>query len=1476
MHETDLPNDNDFFVLTEFNQQEGPIPLLVYPEENPLTSLNLNTFAIRIMTTESDSKDKSIPDFLPNDASSILIDHSERLYAFIHRFTLSDLNARGYVRPFALCYVTTSVEKILSLFGELRAECTAITRYLQSKNWVVFRADLLSHIKDIHHTYLSLTKRLSPSFSSLIHKHYRNECLQRTYRLPHIGCSINTEDIIRVYEDEFDTYGSSQMSSSLDSPRDSSDQEETNPIKIEMNRWKSKQWIGSHDLEDHTVHDVMNELVNLDIRCRQLFLSRNSTLRQRSVQTENTLQVLEAVLETVPDTTQPDATSDSDVLMDALTQVLSLEHPQDTQSECLSADDNTEPDPDDFPFSILTDYSRSFPQTKVPLKYAFDDVGVLLGLMANSLHTNTMNRPTPHHNFDRTLLSNLQSLIAPSITPRKLLLPPSTYKHIQLDKSLRNLDQIVESRENILVFFAQLRVLHNSCTVPLYFRTLESCTVHDLGGTDLPLPLKDSAFRSIRRQIRHRKTKHPSTGIAPITFPRRAGILSFGRLHYQNLYIPPPTNRSIARRIQKTVTLSLREEYGKMVSAIHPHITRTIVQEIQHQMQSVESTLTSRRGDIDSDSSQPERMVSPALSTDFVHITAQSADSPRMPLQHVPTMMAEEGSYFPTEAPFSTKLPPIMSRTLQPFSQQSSSQRTNLIISILSVPPPFRLSLLVQFRTLYSLQKDPNSFSMLLTSLFQITRDSSILFLFASNHNFTTHPTITSLPQKHQSQTVDSLLQTRDLTSFYFSSTPTSPYSTSTEDSITQTAVFNKQIELSHNAAFTRRRTHPLIQLFLTITDPDSVSSILKSYDTVGPFSLRKRTKRARPNSLKHTPSRSRKPQSESKLAQNTIVGVSINAEMPLPDLEVTTNISSLNLTDLITPLNLHRVDSFEDQSNSSDDNFESISTVFPTPFNPTVMEKPSNFPPLNQTPPTVTPDSVFRKKPQNLFANVKSARDMVFLIEDSRQSTATSRAYSMQRGMSLLNQLDDEDSTLHHTNADTPTSTRSRVSNESASQNPDTTSFAWSVVNQKLLDEDATRHPPIVINQDESHHTPSQKRSKHVSPRTELVHSPNRFDAVATPELNRMAQVFHPLDKDSRPNIPDPFPFVSPSTIPSPLPNLTHINPYTLSQHHFCQTHVQSPLSLLTSPTFSAFEFTKLFETYPAFPRCAISVLLGIPVIIYTPPSRRQEVEKIVGGLSFFVPGSEPYGRIELWRTTPFEPADLSGLAISVLSTAVTTFPTFISHRTTFWNLKKSLFIFPMYEGGVEIARMFTIPEYNELKTESDGDAESGQTPSDKAQRSTPKANPCTSLLFVNRLISSLMVISERTQLFFSKSQSSIDHRHHNIPPITSRLFRSKPDLSDSFSVITKSRSTEDTLGVQPTAYTPDIKPFLSASKLDAQALKRARAMKLLNSSEIAPILINLTNVMHQQIISGNAHPIFPLLSSSQFRYLDLTPHPS
>ncbi|XP_006825462.1 guanine nucleotide exchange protein smcr8a-like, partial [Saccoglossus kowalevskii] len=142
--------EEDFILISEFSEQEGPKPLISIPTEAG-GKFDINAFAVKVMAVDYQMVG-SCSFSVAMDTHIVIEDELEGAFAYVHHFTLYDIYARGFVRPFCMAYITPDKKKIMDNFEELLRKFKKVSTYFKYGNRLLFVKDLEHHILDLHYT----------------------------------------------------------------------------------------------------------------------------------------------------------------------------------------------------------------------------------------------------------------------------------------------------------------------------------------------------------------------------------------------------------------------------------------------------------------------------------------------------------------------------------------------------------------------------------------------------------------------------------------------------------------------------------------------------------------------------------------------------------------------------------------------------------------------------------------------------------------------------------------------------------------------------------------------------------------------------------------------------------------------------------------------------------------------------------------------------------------------------------------------------------------------------------------------------------------------------------------------------------------------------------------------------------------------------------------------------------------------------
>ncbi|CAL8330980.1 unnamed protein product [Lota lota] len=157
----------DFILVAEFSEQVGPQPVMTIPDDpRVLGSFDLNHFSVRIMSVDyqaafpaptTDATTYPGPRInFTEDSRVVMGDSANGAFAYVQHMTLYDLEARGFVRPFCMAYVSSDQGKLMERFSELSACFTQASDSLKTGNRRAFATELQRKLQELEYTRLTL------------------------------------------------------------------------------------------------------------------------------------------------------------------------------------------------------------------------------------------------------------------------------------------------------------------------------------------------------------------------------------------------------------------------------------------------------------------------------------------------------------------------------------------------------------------------------------------------------------------------------------------------------------------------------------------------------------------------------------------------------------------------------------------------------------------------------------------------------------------------------------------------------------------------------------------------------------------------------------------------------------------------------------------------------------------------------------------------------------------------------------------------------------------------------------------------------------------------------------------------------------------------------------------------------------------------------------------------------------------------
>ncbi|KFP82234.1 Smith-Magenis syndrome chromosomal region candidate 8, partial [Apaloderma vittatum] len=188
----------DFILISEFSEQVGPQPLLTVPDDAKVSgTFDLNYFSLRIMSVDYQASFVGHPpgsaypklNFV-EDSKVVLGDSKEGAFAYVHHLTLYDLEARGFVRPFCMAYISADEHKIMQQFQELSAEFSKASECLKTGNRKAFANELEKKLKDLDYTRTVLHNETEIQKKANDKGYYTTQAIEKANELASVEKSI--------------------------------------------------------------------------------------------------------------------------------------------------------------------------------------------------------------------------------------------------------------------------------------------------------------------------------------------------------------------------------------------------------------------------------------------------------------------------------------------------------------------------------------------------------------------------------------------------------------------------------------------------------------------------------------------------------------------------------------------------------------------------------------------------------------------------------------------------------------------------------------------------------------------------------------------------------------------------------------------------------------------------------------------------------------------------------------------------------------------------------------------------------------------------------------------------------------------------------------------------------------------------------------------------------------------------------------
>jgi hypothetical protein len=196
-----VPNNlNDFIVVGEFSEVEGPISrLLITVDDSEKIVLdsgevfNLEAFVLRVMSVELNTNNDDWCSVI--ELNGELTSH-QPLTAFVQHINLLDLNARGYVRSIIIAYITPENDKLMNNFPLFSSRMNKISETLKEINHKIFSTDLQMRLADLLLT--ELHSKNTSGYSDISYSHTAQSLRENIDDLCHLHARIPAHSEVKI------------------------------------------------------------------------------------------------------------------------------------------------------------------------------------------------------------------------------------------------------------------------------------------------------------------------------------------------------------------------------------------------------------------------------------------------------------------------------------------------------------------------------------------------------------------------------------------------------------------------------------------------------------------------------------------------------------------------------------------------------------------------------------------------------------------------------------------------------------------------------------------------------------------------------------------------------------------------------------------------------------------------------------------------------------------------------------------------------------------------------------------------------------------------------------------------------------------------------------------------------------------------------------------------------------------------------
>ncbi|XP_023211041.1 guanine nucleotide exchange protein smcr8a-like isoform X1 [Centruroides sculpturatus] len=139
----------DFILLAECSETFGPVPIMTIPKK--VENIDLNEFTVKLLS--ADYQGLGCGEGIPvRDTQLLKPDAMKDTHALINYFVLLDSQARGFVRPICIAYVTCDKHKLIQNTNLLQNAIIQAATAFKQNNRKLFLYELSNLLEDLEYT----------------------------------------------------------------------------------------------------------------------------------------------------------------------------------------------------------------------------------------------------------------------------------------------------------------------------------------------------------------------------------------------------------------------------------------------------------------------------------------------------------------------------------------------------------------------------------------------------------------------------------------------------------------------------------------------------------------------------------------------------------------------------------------------------------------------------------------------------------------------------------------------------------------------------------------------------------------------------------------------------------------------------------------------------------------------------------------------------------------------------------------------------------------------------------------------------------------------------------------------------------------------------------------------------------------------------------------------------------------------------